>query len=447
MRDQPLTRRRVVAGTTALVAALAGCSDESGDGGENGSGGDGGENGSGGESGTPTPGPEQTPSGTPTPQTAYPDLAERTLTVAESLRWHATEYDAATRQLRTLANQVVGVVAELRETSSVTANDLTRIEDATTAVAEFVRQNIQPYYPVEDAVSNGNNTFVQQVKLAAERGDPQSLDSALERLERYYGNYTDRPFYETNFPNDVVHERLYGRATRDGATSLLFGLFHPDSDYVAVANEDRTDDLNTDGVAQHAHTWDSGHVSVTHVHPHDDAHTTRNHDDEPTDRRVYAYNRDAGRVDILADAAPDQLRMDAYEPRHTDVFGPVRLSESATDESYVEVGYTDDDFGTTTIAHLQTFPTVDDTQSAVQELLAADVFEQGTGRIIDDVDEAREWRRVFYTRDDVTLYAFTLELGRVLVTVAPSETEWANRADWPGPLADCWLADTSPLET
>jgi len=435
-----------VAGTTALMAALAGCSDESGDGGS-GDGGDGGGSGDGG-GGTPTPEPQETPTGTPTPRTAYPDLAEQTETVAESLRWHATEYDAVMRSLRTRANRVVGVVVDLREKSSVTANDLTRLEDATTAVAEFVRQNVQPYYPVENAVTNGDNTLVQQAKLASERGDPRALDDALERIETFYGNYARRSFYETNFPNDVVYERLYDRMTRDDRTNVLFGLFHPGGDYVAVTHQDKTDNLNTDGVPQHAHTWDSGHVAMTIVHPHDDAHATNSHDgDEPADRRVYAYDREAGTMDILADAAPDQLRMDMYEPRHRDIFAPVRLPETNEDESYVEVGYTDDDFGTSMVAHLQTFPSVRDTQDAVEELLAADVFEQGTDRIIDDVDDAREWRRVFYTRNDVTLYAFMQELGRVLVTLAPSETEWANRADWPGPLADCWLGDVTPLDT
>ncbi len=449
MRERRLTRRRVVAGTTAVVAALAGCSDEGGDDRtESESEGDGGGGGSSsGDGGTPTPEPRETSTGTPTPRAAYPDLGERTGSVAESLRWHATEYDEVMRTLRRLANRVVGVAADLRKASSVTANDLTRLEDATTTVAEFVRRNVQPYYPVEDAVTNGDNTLVQQTKLAAERGDTQALDDALERVGRFYGNYARRSFYETNFPNDVVYERLYGKMTRDGSTNVLFGLFYPEGDYVAVSHQDRTDDLNTDGLPQHAHTWDSGHVALTIVHPHGGAHATNSHDDEPTDRRVYAYDREAETMDILADAAPDRFRMDLYEPRHRDVFGPVRLSEANENEFYVEVGYTDDDFGTSMVGHFQTFPSVRDTQDAVEELLAADVFEQGTSRIVGDTDEARDWRRVFYTRNDVTLYAFMLEVGRVLVTLAPSETEWASRTDWPGPLADCWLGDTTPLDT
>jgi hypothetical protein len=457
MTGDRISRRRALAtGATGLLVALAGCSDESGDGGGGSGGGDGSGGGSGGVcGGSDTPTPTATP--TPGPQLQYPELTAQTDLVTENVVWLGTERDRAMTRLRTLSNRPVGIARELREASSVTESDITRLEDATTAVAEFVRQNVQPYYPVADAVTNGNNTFVQQVKLAAQRGDTRALDRALERLRTFYSNYTKRSYFDSRFPKDVVYERLYDRMTRDDTEEMAFGLFHPGSDYVAVSHADlEPDDISEDGVPQHTHTWDDTHVVTAHVHEHGDLHGARNHENEPVDRLVYAYNRSTGGFDILTDDAPDQPRMDAYVVARSDVFAPVRLPDRHVDEAFVTVSRTDSEddenlgseFGDNMPVHLQRFESVEATRGAVEDLLAADVFEQGTTRIREDDDEdARDWRRVFYTKEGASLYAYMLNLGEVLVTVAPSETEWGNRADWPGPVRECWLGDASPRDT
>lgn len=452
---ETFTRRRVVAGTTGLIAALAGCGGESpADEGENTDSG----NGGGGGGGTSTP--QQTSTGTTTPQAVNAELAEQSSIVARDILWHATEYEDTMRQLRIRANRVLGVVSELRDSDSVTTAELTRLEDATTAMAEFVRQDVQPYYPVDDTVVNGNNRFVQQIRLASERGDTEALDAELQRAATFYRRYARRSFAETQFPNDVVYERLYGLLTRNNSTNVLFGLFHPESGYVAVSHEDRTDDDKTDGVPQHFHEFDTGHVVATIVHEHNEGlHTTGDHRNEPVDRRVYAYNRETGHVDILADDEPNTFRMesnkantDPYQPERTDIFAPVRVDD-ADEEFYVEFGYTDDPdedaspFASSLIGQFQTFSTSGAAQDAVESLLAGDVFEQGVGRIIENREDAREWRRVFYTRDGTTLYAYMLAVGRVVVTLAPSRDEWDARADWPGPVAESWLGDPTPLDT
>jgi hypothetical protein len=462
MTDDRISRRRALAtGATGLLVALAGCSDETGDGGSGsgGSGGSGESGGSGGSGGssdaTNTPSP--TPTATPGPQLQYPELAAQTELVTENVVWLGSERDRAMTRLRTLSNRPVGIARELREASSVTQSDITRLEDATTAVAEFVRQNIQPYFPVQDAVTNGNNTFVQQVKLAAERGDTRALGQALERLRTFYSNYTKRSYFDSRFPKDVVYERLYDRMTRDDTEKMAFGLFQPSSDYVAVSHADlEPDDINEDGVPQHSHTWDDTHVVTAHVHEHDDLHSARDHTNEPVDRLVYAYNRSTGGFDILTDDAPDQPRMDAYVIAQSDIFGPIRLPDRHVDEAFVTVSRTDSpnekdlgtEFGDNLPIHLQRFDSTEETRNVVKDLLAANVFEQGTTRIREESNEdAREWRRIFYTKEGASLYTYMLELGEVLVTVAPSETEWGNRADWPGAVRETWLGDASPQDT
>ncbi|MFB6167799.1 MAG: hypothetical protein ABEJ43_03015 [Haloferacaceae archaeon] len=464
MSHDRISRRRALAtGATGLLVALAGCSDESGDDGSDGSdGGSGSPDGSDGTA-TPTPAATATPTATatPGPQLRYPELAAQTRLVTENVVWLGAERDRAMTRLRTLANGAVGVARELRGASSVTQSGITRLEDATTAVAEFVRQNVQPYFPVQEAVTKGNNVYVQQVKLAAGRGDTRALDEALGRLQTFYGNYTKRAYFESQFPNDVVHARLYDRMTRDDSKKMAFGLFHPKSGYVAVSHADlEPDDIDANGVPHHTHTWGDTHLVTAHVHDHPDLHSTRDHQNEPADRLVYAYNRSTGGFDILTDGKPDQQRMDAYVVDRTDIFGPVRLPDRHLDEAFVTVSRTDTEkidgepvphgrnFGDNVPIHLQRFESAEATRAAVEDLLAANVFEQGTTRIrANDDENARDWRRVYYARDGDSLYAYMLDLGAMLVTVAPGQTEWGSRADWPGPVRDCWLGDASPQDT
>lgn len=194
---------------------------------------------------------------------------------------------------------------------------------------------------------------------------------------------------------------------------------------------------------------------TAHAHPHGDSHDVEDHRNEPVDRLVYAYNRETGEFDVLGDDAPDQQRMDEYVVRHSGIFAPVRLTDRHLDEAFVTVSNTatEDEvdlgraFGDNLPVHLQRFGTAREATAAVEEILAANVFQQGVGRIQEDDADAREWRRIYYTRGEATFYAYLLELGQVVVTAAPAETEWGNRVDWPGPLVDCWLGDPSPQDT
>jgi hypothetical protein len=434
-----LTRRRLIAASTAgLAGALAGCSDTSPT--------PGGENGSGGGNST-----EQTNTETPTatttagPSIDYPDLAEATERIVDSIAWHATSYDDVMTQVRVHGNQVSNLAGDLRESGSVTENDLDELESRTTAMAEFVRTNVQPYYPVSDAVVDGNNTYVQQVKIASQRGDAGAIDSSLQRLEGFYANYGRRPFIDEQFPNGPIHQRLFDRLRRGTkAENAVFGVFHPESGfYTACHHDDKPKDPTQDGVPQHVHEWESGHVVVSHTHAHEGSHTLQGHMNEPRDRKLLAY-RD-GQIDQLSDADPEDPRLTAYGVERPDVFGPVSLPDEREDLVYVTVNERTEEFDAS-VMQIQTFETVEGAESAVEGILAADVFEEGTFTLVDKKDYTLDLQRIYYAHEGTTFYSYLLQLGRIVVAFTPDETEWGSQTDWPDEVTMTWFADTTPLE-
>ncbi|MFB6160138.1 MAG: hypothetical protein ABEJ61_03070 [Haloferacaceae archaeon] len=433
-----LTRRRLIAaGTAGIAGALAGCSDTSptppGAGNESGSGG--------GNGGTATPTPTATTKG---PQIDYPDLAKATETIVDSIVWHATSYDQVMTQLRVYGGQISALANDLRAAESVTQNDLEQLESRTTGMATYVGANVQPYYPVTGAVLDGNNTYVQQVKLAAERGDPGALDTALQRLADFYGNYGRRSFIEEQFPNGPIYQKLFDRIRRGkGAKNAVFGVFHPASGFHTACYRDTTpEDPSSDGVPQHVHEWPSGHVVVTHTHGHDPTHSLQAHLNEPRSRKLIAY-RD-GQFDLLADDDAGNPRVLAYSVERADIFGPVNLPAERSDVVYLTVNEKTTDFDQS-VVQIQTFESVGKATAAVESLLSADVFEQGTYPLVEDKNYRLDLSRIYYSHQGSTFYAYLLRVGRFVVTFSPSETEWGSRTDWPDEVASTWFADKTPL--
>lgn len=426
-----LTRRRLLAtGGAGLTGVLAGCADSGGS-----------EetpvsNGGGGSTPTPTPTPNATTTNAtttaPGPEVEYPDFAARTGRIADGIVWHATRWNAAMGQVRNLAYGVVGTTRDLMEAGTVTKTDIAELERKTTAFAEFMRETVVPHYTVEDVLLKGNNVYLQQLKIASRRGDTQGQQQQLRRIEGKYANYTRTSFLETVFRNGPIHAKLYDDLT--AGSDAVFGLFHPDSGFVEVANADKTpDDDATDGVPQHVHELDSGHVVVAHTHDHDDAHNLGEHTNEPTDRRLYAYRN--GQFDIVRDPDLDRQDLTTYEPGLTDVFGSVTLPDRHEALVYGTVNTPTANFVQLPF-QIQRFESPRAAADAVEFLLSADVFQEGTTDF-----GGRPWRRVFYTQQETNIYAFLLRTAAYVITVFPESVPWEDRVDWPkGPFRRTWIA-------
>ncbi len=434
MSDPPsIRRRRLLAAGAAGLAGLAGCSG----GGDDGGGGGGG--GGGGDDTTPTPTPTPTPNATattpPGPSYELPAFVERTRAIADGIAWHATEWGPAMARLRTLAQRVAGTAEQLLDADTVTENDVATVAGHATAVAEYLADEIQPHYAVSKPVIDGDNVHVQQLEVASRRGDTRRRDDALRRLRTVYTNYSRTDFYERVFTNGPITAKLYDDL--GAADDVVYGLFHPPSGFVEVSHADETpEDPANDGVPAHVHEFPSGHVTVAHVHDRSGPHGLDDHENEPKSRRLYAYRN--GAIDVLEDTRLERRQFDDFEPALTGIFRSVSLPDRRTDVAYVTVNRRSPDFAALPV-QIQTFDGVEAASEGVSFLLDTDVFQDGTERI-----GGRPWRRIYYTQQETTIYAFLLRAGPYVLTVFPESVPWGRRVDWPeGPLSPTWLWTTA----
>ena len=437
MSEPPsIRRRRLLAAGAAGLVGLAGCSGGGNDESAGAGGGGGGDD----DSPSPTPTPTPTPAGnatattTPGPSYELPALVDRTRAIADGIAWHATEWGPAMARLRTLTQRVAGTAEALLNADTVTENDVATVAERTTAVAEYLADEIQPHYPVSRPVRDGNNVHVQQLKVASRRGDVRRRDDALRRLRRIYTNYSDPEFHERVFTNGPITAKLYDDL--GASDDVVYGIFHPPSGFVEVVHADDTpDDPATDGVPAHVHEFPSGHVTIAHVHGRSGPHGLGDHENEPRSRRLYAYRN--GVIDVLEDTRLERRQFDDFEPALTGLFGSVGLPDRRTDVAYVTVNRRSADFAALP-AQIQTFDGVETAAEGVSFLLDTDVFQDGTERV-----DGRTWRRIYYTQQGTTVYAFLLRAGPYVLTVFPESVPWGQRVDWPdGPFSPTWLWTT-----
>lgn len=417
-----LTRRRLLAlGGAGLAGGLSGCS----------SGSDANTApppSGGGADGTPTPTatPTTTESG---PDLRYPDFADRTARVADGIVWHATRWTRVMSEVRVHANRVIGVVEKLQAADTITENDLAGLKRRTTDMADYLQEAVVPHYAVPDeSLLNGNNVYVQQLKIASRRGDSGAQDSKLRRIHTVYRNYGRRSFLERAFPNGPIHAKLYEDI---GGSGAVYGAFHPPSGFVVALTADTMPEETDDGVPQHVHQFPSGHVVVAHAHSHDGTHSLDDHENEPKTRRLYAY-RD-GQFDILHDTNPEVPKIVDFEPELIDVFESVSVPDRREDVVYATVNDPTADFVHLPL-QIQRFDSVTTARETVEFLLSADVFEEGTAAVA-----GREWRRIYYTQQETNIYAFLLRTGSYVVTLFPEPVAWGERVDWPGPFENTWV--------
>jgi len=223
-----------------------------------------------------------------------------------------------------------------------------------------------------------------------------------------------------------VYDALYDMLIPDGSTDMIVALASADGEYVTWAHPDRTESTGDDGVDRHTHEFPSGHRVFTHAHAHSTPHPVREHTNEPPTDSLYAYAD--GSVALLEDAELWRERMDDYQPTIADVFAPVRSSNRSLGVSCF-VAPIGDGFDSTPL-YVERFPTADAAATAVDGGPGADGTVTFAGR---------EWDRVFYDRDGVTLYAYRVRSGSTVVTAAPSPTAWERRPDWSADLAPTWL--------
>jgi hypothetical protein len=424
-----LVTRRGILATLALAQSnlLGGCFGGSDAGSDDPppDGGGGGDGSDGTSTATAEPTAEPTETATATP-VANADLAASTAALLDEFEWYRTEYEPTIVEFRRVANGVIGVIDDTAPSGDLTSDAVDDLEAATTAVADYAAENLVDHFAVDPALRTGDNVYVRDFRRAVRRGDVDAQDSVLGQARLFYSRVTSNEYIRNEFSRRPVYDALYDMLIPDGSTASIVALAAVDDEFTTWAHPDRTESTADDGVERHTHEFPSGHRVFTHAHTHSTPHPVRDHTNEPETDRLYAYTD--GTVALLEDAELWRERMDDYEPSVTDVFGPVRSSDRSLGV-YSFVAPIGDGFDATPL-YLERFPTPDAAAAAVEAGPRTDGTTTFAGR---------EWDRVFYDRDGVTLYAYRVRVGATVVTASPSPTAWERRPNWAAGLGSTWL--------
>lgn len=334
------------------------------------------------------------PEPSPTP-VANADLAGPTATILEEVPWFATEYDDAVHAYRNAINRLLATISQIRDSADISAHDLERLRNGIEDVATVTAEEIAPHFDVHDRLVTPENAYYRNVEKFAHRGDWDRADEELAEMYHYYDMRQRWYVIAQELSNDPVQGFLLDALRADeipadlrkrhgvaqGVDPALFELYYPPADYRA-----------------YAYTGDS---SLVYGHPID-------HHDRNAFRQFAGVEEEVGRtgqVYVVADLISRT--------------NPKRWTYELPNE----------------VVYLQGYSSSGAATRAVERMLRSAVSQEGTETL-----GGREWLRVYYYYDGDITYAYLLQAGRFLLSVAPSRTAWEERPEhWHDPLKLTWL--------
>lgn len=374
------SRRAFLSAALAGVAGLAGCSDDSGVS-YPGDGTTPGETTEPPTNGTTTTTTETTTESTTTEPTTtttpIPALGRETAAIVDEIGWFATRYEAAIERYRTLCDQAIATIEQVRRSSTLTDTQLEKLRTATMRASDYFDAQLEPHFDVYGPVPEPH---LDEISTFARRGD---LDRAHEELDEFLDHFEDvssQLFVQEELSRDPIHDRLYDRlaTTHDG--SVLFGF------------------------QQHTTRFEAW------AYPH-----------TPSNYSKYTWTGANGDYrDILGPTTTPEGRTDLVSLTVNRV--PRRLSWEQDGMPHVPV-------------LLQRFEDRTAAERAYRSLVDTTVTVEG-----ETTFGRATWDDVYFYYDGDIQYAYLRQVGEFVLSIAPDRTPWPERSAVERDiLKRCWL--------
>jgi hypothetical protein len=315
-----------------------------------------------------------------------PDLARRTRLVVDELAWFGAEYDAAVAAYRAALATAESTTREVLASETVGDEELARLRSATVQARTVAERELGGHFAVAGLIDDVASEHIEVVEKFAARGDRDRADAELRRLAGFFNGLRGRPYVDANLSSDPIRNRLLARL-RGGDASAdapgLFAVLHGPTDFRSFAYA---------GGERHF--------------------------------RAAAFDGSVARVEAPFGALRTPDRRRAVTVVRTYAMPPRADWPAVVDRSR-HPGDT---------IHVQEYADATVAGDVLASLLEGDVTQEETRRLGD-----RRWRRVYYRRGGDVTYAFVLQAGPFLLSVAASETAWEERTNWREPLRRSWV--------
>ncbi|MEF8818566.1 MAG: hypothetical protein V5A82_03100 [Haloferacaceae archaeon] len=222
------TRRRVLAGGSAVVSAVTGgclgLNPLSGGGSTGGSD-------AAGDRSTPTPAASPTPTPTPTPAVSRSD-AETDRVFAE-VEWFARQYQPTVERYRSTGSRALSLLETLARQSSLSRRDLERLRALLGEVTTVLYDGLAAHFDAEPTVRSYNEARIAELQTLREREDWDAVQRVLGEMASRYETLVSEEYVARTFPTDPIGGRFARLLTGDGrAERAAVLVYYAPTDYL-----------------------------------------------------------------------------------------------------------------------------------------------------------------------------------------------------------------------
>lgn len=293
-----------------------------------------------------------------------PPLGQDTAVIANEIDWFGNAYPATIEHYLSLCDQAIATIQQLRRSSTLTETQLAKLRTATMRAADYFDATLEPHFDVYGPVPEPH---LEEISTFARRGDIDRAHTELDELLDHFQDVSSGSFVNRELSRNPIHDRLYESLTAPNPGRVLFGFVQHTSGFSSWVYPTTPTDFSQ-------YTWNGVNDDYRDVFG-------------PT-------TSPAGRTDLVSltiNRVPENLRWDKNSMPHVPVLLQRFHSRAAAQAAYSEV--------------VNTSVTVEG-QTA---------FGRGT------------WDEVYYYFDGDIQYAYLLQVGSFVLSMAPSQTPWDER--------------------
>lgn len=223
------TRRRVLAGGTALASAVTGgcmgLNPLSGSGSTAGS--------DGASDDQPTQTATETATATPTPTPAVSRSGSETERVFAELEWFARQYRPTVDRYLSTGSRALNLLETLERQSSLRQSDVERLRSLLDQVTTILYDGLASHFDAEPTVRSYNEERISEIQTLREREDWGGVQRVLGEMVSRYETVVSEEYVARTFPTDPVGGPFARLLTGDGQTERTAVMaYYAPTDYL-----------------------------------------------------------------------------------------------------------------------------------------------------------------------------------------------------------------------
>lgn len=157
-----------------------------------------------------------------------PALAQETAAIVDEIQWFASSYPHVLERYLSRCDQAIATIQQVKRSSTLTEPQLQKVRDASNRAAAYFDRNLEPHFDVYGPVPGPH---LEEISTFAKRGDIDRAHAELEELLGHFQDVSSTLFVQRELSRDPIHDTLYNRLATNRAGRALFGFIEHTSSW------------------------------------------------------------------------------------------------------------------------------------------------------------------------------------------------------------------------